>query len=148
LPWDEPQFHPLDKSSFKSNAVLYIIDAFLGAAKNDKDFLAIILEANFLGLLRPFLQQEFHATPPYMAQRSGDRLMVYDSADFALLAMIREHGLKKLLPPIPDRDPNFFDLRRTILSRALNTILPRDKDEGEAASLHETEYDFVEIEYQ
>jgi hypothetical protein len=112
LPWDEPQFHPLDKSSLKSNAVLYIIDAFIGAAKIDKDFLAIILEANFLGLLRPFLQQEFHATPPYMDQHSGDRLMVYDSADFALLAMIREHGLKKLLPPVPDGDSYFLTSSR------------------------------------
>jgi hypothetical protein len=123
------------------HAILQIIDSFTGAAKRDKHFLNIILEANILGLLRPFLQQEFQATPPFMAQHSVDRLVVYDSADFALLAMIRERGLKKLLPPVSGGDFDYFDLRRAILSRAFKTILQR---EAETESL----YDFGEIEYR
>jgi hypothetical protein len=126
LPWDEPDFHPRNEPLFKSYAVLQIIHIFVETARNDKDFLTIILEANFLGLLRRYLQQEFEAIPPYMARHCDDRLMVYDTADLTLLAMIREHGLKKLLPPVPHAD-----MRRAILLHAFDTILRHEGQEGE-----------------
>jgi hypothetical protein len=134
LPWDEPQFRLNDEPFFRLHSILLIIDTFIGAARGDNDFLTIILEANILGLLRPFLQQEFQNIPPFMAQHSGDRLMVYDSADFELLATIREHGLKQLLPRFAGGDIYSIDLRRDILSRALDTVLRGTRNRSDTSS--------------
>jgi hypothetical protein len=54
--------------------------------------------------------------------------MAYDSVDFELLAMIREHGLKQLLPPISGGDTHPI-IGRIILSRAFDIVLRRTKDD-------------------
>lgn len=101
------------------------------AAQSNENFLAVILEANILGLLRPFLQQVLWDTRR-IAQHSGDRLLVYDAGDFELLEMIRKDGLRGLSPPIFSDNASFVDLRWTILARAFDVVLRRGDSIGEA----------------
>lgn len=136
LPWGAPRFRPPDEGFFKANAVLQIIYSFITAARLDNNFLAVILEANILGLLRPFLQQEFQGTPQLMWHDS-ERLMVYDTTDFDFLAVIRERGLRKLYPPIPGGDTYLFNVRRTIISRAFSVVLGRERNISEVERLYQ-----------
>lgn len=107
---------------------MQIINSFIVAARNDKGFLSVILQANILGLLRPFLQQELQGTARHMSQHSGDKLLVYDAADFELLAIIRKNGLRGLSPS----NPSSFDRRQIILSRAFDVVLRRENNISEA----------------
>lgn len=88
----------------------------------------MILQANILGLLRPFLQQELQGTTRHMVQHSGDKLLVYDAADFELLAIIRKHGLRGLSPRNPSFEVDLNDVRWIILSRAFKVVLRRENN--------------------
>ncbi|KAF9466991.1 hypothetical protein BDZ94DRAFT_1250259 [Collybia nuda] len=134
LPW--PQFVPVNESFFASNAILQIIDSFIGAAQNHQSFLAVLLEANLLGLLRPFLQQELQGIWS-MTYHDGDNLLRYDASDFELLATLRKHGLRTLFPSISD-NPH-IDLRRNILGRAVNILLRRESDIDEIVIMQNEE---------
>lgn len=102
--------------------ILKIIDFFVAAARNDLNFLSIILEANILGLLRPFLEFELRNTKSPILQHGSERFMVYDERDLQILTVIRERGLLELLSDISTSD---VGLRRGILSRAFDVILQK-----------------------
>lgn len=108
--------------SMVKSRVLKFVNFFVEAAKNDPKFLTIIIEANILGFLRPYLALELQNTASSIAHHRRKKTMVYDKQDLFVLALISEHGLQELLAsngdilaPIP--------VRRGFLTRTLDIIL-------------------------
>lgn len=123
-PWpeDEPEFRFLDGSPFEDTAVLRIVNSFVCAAQYDSRCLAIMVEANIFGLLRPFLELEFHGTSRMM-EHGSENIMVYDTSDFQFLELIRDNGLTSLLPPSPEVSTYSQYLRRNTLRNAFDVFL-------------------------
>jgi hypothetical protein len=125
LQWDDPGFLDAVDKQFRSNGILEIIDCFVDAAQHNPEFLTILLEANILGVLRPFLEREFrtHASP--IDKHDWEKVMVYDQADLELLVQIRERGLMALLPTatLEHSHPSHIKIRRSNLSHVFDIIL-------------------------
>jgi hypothetical protein len=131
-PRDTPEskffFLQWDNEDFIINAVPHFLHLFLNLAKANEDFLVIILAADVLGLMRPFLEIELRGhTEIQMASHYGDLLTVYDPPDFAVLALIKERGLENLLPApsAQDKVRYAFVYRRDLLCRAFNVFMGR-----------------------
>jgi len=132
IPRDTPEFGlfflPSDREEFIMNVVPHFIHVFLSLAKIDDTSRAIVLAADILGLMRPLLEKEFqgHASI-HLDPHDGDLSMVYYPPDFALLALIKEHGLEALLPEPPAHQManHAFQYQRSILCSAFSVFLTR-----------------------
>lgn len=119
--------------SLSGEDVLTIVNSFVRAAQYDGRCLAIMVETNIFGLLRPFLELEFRGTSR-MREHGRDNIMIYDVSDFQLLLAIRDNGLRPLLPPLPRVSFN----SQSILCNAFNVFLHypyRDNDEDKLLDL-------------
>ncbi|KAF9463075.1 hypothetical protein BDZ94DRAFT_651454 [Collybia nuda] len=116
----------LDWKIFISRCMLEVINCFIEVARRSPKFLDTIIEANILGLLRPFLEVELRMTSFPIAKHEGDMLMTFDDSDLVVLGLINEHGLMQLF-----NDPLFLYTRtRTILAHEFAGILPRLKEKS------------------
>ncbi|RDB20023.1 hypothetical protein Hypma_013045 [Hypsizygus marmoreus] len=127
-----------DDVDFKSNAVLHFIHCFFNIAKEDDAFFEVIYAANILGLLRPFLEMELRGRGN-LARHDADLAMVYDEADFDILASIKGNGLENLLPRDWDL-PYAAAYRRSVLCRAFDVFMRRG-DHHEFPELWHVEWD-------
>lgn len=112
-----------DNAHTKLSAVLHFIRYFVDAAKTDENFLSIAIDANILGLLRPFLEIELrgHAN---IIHHEGDLILKYDPPDLNLLVLIKERGLQDLLPKRSDM--TFIgSYRRDVLCQAFDVFMRR-----------------------
>lgn len=123
-PWleDKSNFRFLKELPFVDTAVLRIVNSFVCAAQYDSRCLAIMVEANILGLLHPFFELELRGTS-HMTEHGQDNIMVYDTSNFQFLESIRDNGLGPLLPPSPKVSTYSRSLRRSILCNAFDVFL-------------------------
>ncbi|KAF5388069.1 hypothetical protein D9615_000767 [Tricholomella constricta] len=121
-------FSRWDHKDLVINAIPHFLHLFINLAKADDTFLTIFLAADVLGLMRPFLEMELSGSSEIQIAHHGpDLFTVYDPPDFALLALIKERGLKDLLPELPPQEKSLHArvYRRNILRRAFNVFLGR-----------------------
>lgn len=116
-------FLPWDGANTKASAVLHFICYFLDIAKTDEKFLSVAIAANILGLLRPFLEMELRGYPN-VVRHEGDLIMHYDTPDFDFLALIKQRGLRDLLPKRSE-DTYIESYRRDVLCQAFDVFMRR-----------------------
>lgn len=121
-------FLPLDDAKFKSTVVLHFVHCFFNISRVDDHFLDVMLKANVLGLLRPFLEME---DIPYITHHSGRSPMIYGPSELAFLALVSDCGLERFLPVRIEGPQDYIAYRRSILCRAFDVFLRRgDLPEG------------------
>ncbi|KAG6830559.1 hypothetical protein H0H87_007667 [Tephrocybe sp. NHM501043] len=117
---------PGDHQNFYVNAVTHFIHLFVNLSKQNETVREIILAADVLGLMRPFLELELRGSRHRIAVHEGDMLTVYDPPDFDLLALIKARGLKELLPAIQWGEKSYaLTYRSFLMCRAFNVFLGR-----------------------
>lgn len=131
--WYEPNCGPVDESVSRSSGMLEVINSFVEVAQDSPEFLNIVIEANMLGLLRPFLEMELRTNESRIAKHDGDMLMSYNESDMPVLALIGGSGLMRLFPSyisghILEFTPLANSRTRAILARAFAVILQRLKE--------------------
>lgn len=82
-----------------------------------------MLDANILGLLRPFLEIE---GVPGIAHHPADSGMIYDPPELEFLTLVRDHGLQNYLPILPEKSLDYVVYRRSVICRAFDVFLHRD----------------------
>jgi len=101
----------------------------LNLAKIDETFFTVILAADVLGLMRPFLEIELRGHPEIrITPHEGDFLTVYEPPDFAVLALIKERGLENLVYDLSSgvHTEYAYVYRRNVVCRAFNVFLGRE----------------------
>ncbi|KAF9458460.1 hypothetical protein BDZ94DRAFT_1270499 [Collybia nuda] len=112
-----------DEDDFKNTAVLHFIHCFSNIAKGEARFLRFMLEANILGLLRPFLEIE---GAPGIANHSVETWMVYEPTELTIVDLIRDRGLETYLPALVGEPPDYTVYRRSVLIQAFDIFLQRE----------------------
>ncbi|KAG6911430.1 hypothetical protein DXG01_016527 [Tephrocybe rancida] len=107
----ESKFFFLQWDHNDHNVVPHFLHLFLNLAKNDKSILNLLLDADVLGLMRPFLEFELRNNPESrMAVHEGELLTVYDPSDAVILEQIKERSLEELMTPFPQDSTRAFDV--------------------------------------
>ncbi|KAF9458462.1 hypothetical protein BDZ94DRAFT_101486 [Collybia nuda] len=111
-----------DEDDFKHTTVLHFLHCFFGIAKRESRFLRIMLDANVLGLLRPFLEIEGVLG---IVRSLVAPSMVCISTELNLIDLIRNYGLETYLPELAQEPLDYVVYRRRVMIRAFDIFLDR-----------------------